>query len=68
MPFILVVCLGMVFCLTPDADTEMFGRAGMLGHGESIHAPGEASHGCLILPRWVRVQMAGEDRRLTVTA
>jgi hypothetical protein len=37
-----------VFRLIPKPGTEMFGRAGMLLHGDSISAPGTASHGCVI--------------------
>jgi len=40
--------------LTPYPANEMFGRAGFLIHGDSIHAPGTASQGCIILPRDIR--------------
>ena len=32
----------------PDAENQMFGRAGFLAHGDSIKNPGTASHGCII--------------------
>jgi hypothetical protein len=37
-----------VFRIVPKPGTEMFGRAGFLLHGDSISAPGTASHGCVI--------------------
>ena len=40
--------------LTPDPSNDMCGRSGFLIHGDSIAAPGTASHGCIILPRPVR--------------
>lgn len=43
-----------VIPLTPDPTNEMFGRSAFLVHGDSISAPGTASHGCIILPRMAR--------------
>jgi hypothetical protein len=43
-----------VLPLTPDDGNEMFGRGGFLIHGDSIHNPGTASLGCIVLPRLVR--------------
>ena len=40
--------------LTPEPGNEMCGRSGFLIHGDSIAAPGTASHGCIILPRPAR--------------
>lgn len=40
--------------IVPLPDTELFGRSGFFAHGDSIEHPGEASHGCIILPRPVR--------------
>lgn len=34
--------------------TDTFGRSGFLIHGDSIEHPGQASEGCIILPRSVR--------------
>ena len=57
-----------VIRLIPDAENEMFGRAGFLIHGDSVHDPGTASLGCLIFPRWVRIVMSqSPDNRLAVT-
>lgn len=44
------------FCLTltPDPKTNMYGRSGMLAHGDSREAPGCASKGCIILQRIIR--------------
>lgn len=43
-----------VLRLTPYATNEMHGRAGFLMHGDSITAPGSASLGCIIQPRFAR--------------
>jgi lipoprotein-anchoring transpeptidase ErfK/SrfK len=40
-----------VLPLTPDVGNKMYGRSAFLIHGDSIKAPGTASHGCIILPR-----------------
>lgn len=40
--------------LIPDPANEMFGRSGFLIHGDNIHLPGTASHGCIIQSRPVR--------------
>ena len=54
--------------LTPDPGTNTFGRTGLLIHADSIHHPGEASTGCIILPPPIRHDIAAStDRRLTVT-
>lgn len=53
--------------LTPDDDTDTFGRGGFLMHGDSLEHPGEASHGCIIMPRFVRQAVAASaDRSLQV--
>lgn len=41
--------------LEPDADNEMFDRSAFRIHGDSIQHPGEASLGCIVLPKAVRV-------------
>jgi hypothetical protein len=51
----------VVMALTPLAGTETFGRSGFLIHGDSKEHPGEASHGCIILARDVREQVASSD-------
>lgn len=43
-----------VLRLEPDEDTITFGRRGFLIHGDSFQHPGEASQGCIVLPREVR--------------
>lgn len=40
--------------LTPMRGTDPLGRSAFRIHGDSISAPGTASHGCIILPRSVR--------------
>lgn len=55
--------------LTPNDGTETFGRSGFLVHGDSIQHSGSASHGCIILNRHVREQIAGSgDNLLKVIA
>lgn len=57
-----------VLQLLPCNGTKTFGRAGFLMHGDNIKAPGEASLGCIIMPRWARVKVwESGDRSLTVT-
>ena len=46
-----------VLHLQPALGTNTFGRSGFLMHGDSIEAPGCASHGCIIMPRIVREQV-----------
>jgi len=43
-----------VMPLTPIAGTNTFNRDGFLIHGDSIAAPGTASHGCIILGKDIR--------------
>lgn len=58
-----------VLPLTPDGDNEMYGRGGFLIHGDSIGNPGNASQGCIILPKDVRVRVwESGDRLLRVVA
>lgn len=53
--------------LTPEAGTDTLGRSAFRIHGDSIDHPGEASHGCIILPRPVREQIWNSgDRDLVV--
>ena len=44
------------FCLRlrPCEGTDTHGRSGFLIHGDSLSAPGTASHGCIVLPRAIR--------------
>jgi type VI secretion system (T6SS) effector TldE1-like protein len=50
--------------LTPDAANDMCGRDGFLIHGDSIAEPGTASHGCIILNRLQREQIAASPIKL----
>jgi Protein of unknown function (DUF2778) len=47
-----------VMRLVPDAGNQMFGRSGFLIHGDSISAPGTASHGCVIEGHDIRETIA----------
>lgn len=56
-----------VFRLVPAESNEMFGRAGFLIHGDSISAPGTASHGCVIENHLIRMQiLESGDKELEV--
>lgn len=50
-----------VIRLMPHAGNEMHGRAGFLVHGDSVHAPGTASQGCIILGPGTRNTLAASD-------
>ena len=58
-----------VLGLTPDADTNTFGRADFLIHGDSEEHPGQASKGCIIAPPQVRTRIwqSGDTRLLVVS-
>lgn len=54
--------------LIPDDGNDMHGRSGFYMHGDTP-IPGNASKGCIIQPRPVRLECAqSEDRRLQVVA
>jgi Protein of unknown function (DUF2778) len=56
-----------VLRLTPEPETETFGRSGFLMHGDSKEHPGTASQGCIVVPRAVREQVwKSGDRDLKV--
>jgi fermentation-respiration switch protein FrsA (DUF1100 family) len=50
-----------VMHLVPEPATETYSRSGFLIHGDKIGEPGVASHGCIILPRAVRKQIAASN-------
>lgn len=53
--------------LDPFADNEMFGRSAFLIHGDNASLDHSASHGCIVLPRPARIEIASEgDQLLTV--
>ena len=55
--------------LEPALGTDTCGRSAFRIHGDSIRHPGQASHGCIILPRAVRERiMRSGDRDLLVVA
>lgn len=47
------------FPLKPFPGQAMFGRSGFYIHGDN--AAGDASRGCIILPRWMRQQIATQS-------
>jgi hypothetical protein len=54
--------------LEPAEGTVTFGRFGFLIHGDSATHPGEASKGCIVLPRKFREQVwESWDTELEVT-
>lgn len=57
----------LTIMLFPHPDNEMFGRGDFRIHGDSVKAPGTASHGCIIAPRAVREKIiSGTDKKLIV--
>jgi len=63
------VCGEYVLVLVPDAANEMFGRDGFRWHGDSIEHPGQASHGCIVSARPLRVSAwEGTDHNLQVVS
>ncbi len=58
-----------VMALLPKPGTETLGRSGFFIHGDSLAHPGEASHGCIVLPLTARLEISRSgDIDLTVTA
>lgn len=49
--------------LKPAPENDMCGRSGFYIHGDSIAAPGRASHGCIIMKRPDRERMAASGLR-----
>jgi hypothetical protein len=43
--------------LVPYPSNIMYGRSGFMIHGDNIHLPGTASHGCIIQQHETRVSM-----------
>jgi hypothetical protein len=59
------------FCLRlqPRPETQMYGRAGMLIHGDSVEHPGCASEGCFCVVRVARERVWNSgDRAVRVVA
>jgi len=50
--------------LEPAKETQTFGRSAFRIHGDSIHNPGNASHGCIILPRNIRTKIWNSGDKL----
>jgi hypothetical protein len=61
---------GMIVAhLTPAPETETYGRAGFMVHGDNKAANHTASEGCIVLWRLLReMMMASNDRVLIVVA
>ncbi len=58
-----------VLKLSPNPETETFGRSGFLMHGDSKEHPGTASQGCIVVPRTAREKVwTSGDRDLKVIA
>lgn len=49
----------LVARLTPDSDTQMFGRAGFMMHGDNAAMNHTASEGCIIAAHEIRLEVAG---------
>lgn len=55
--------------LSPEKGTETFGRTAFYIHGDSISDPGNASHGCIILPYPTRLRLTqSSDKLLQIVA
>jgi Protein of unknown function (DUF2778) len=55
--------------LEPDSSDVMYDRSGFFWHGDSIHDPGDASHGCIVSAYSTRKMVVESgDRRLQVIA
>ena len=62
-------CGPIAMRLTPSDDTNTFGRAGFLIHGDNAAMNHTASHGCIIVNKTVRLAIdAGSDKTLQVIA
>jgi hypothetical protein len=51
--------------LIPDSENEMYGRSGFFVHGDTIPS-GNASEGCIILPRFAREALKNSGERIQV--
>jgi hypothetical protein len=47
----------MTIILKPHPENKMYRRSGFLIHGDSMAKPGEASEGCIIIPRVERLRL-----------
>lgn len=50
------VCGEYVLVLVPDPANRMFGRSRFRWHGDSVESPGQASHGCIVSSRALRIE------------
>lgn len=50
--------------LIPVTGTETYGRGSFMVHGDSVQHPGSASHGCIIVNRPIREQIAASHEKL----
>ena len=49
--------------LIPSPENQMFGRGGFFIHGDTTPS-GNASEGCIIMPKIIRLRIYGSDDRL----
>lgn len=52
--------------LNPDPANDMLGRSAFMIHGDSASHPGQASEGCIILPRNAREAIAADPCRVLI--
>lgn len=58
-----------VLGLQPSLENRMFGRSAFLIHGDSVHAPGTASKGCIVISKMARMSIwMSHDHELIVVA
>jgi len=56
----------LAFPLMPQENTETYGRSGFFIHGDSLEHPGaeQASHGCIVMPRNIRLAILNSSDRV----
>jgi hypothetical protein len=54
----------LVMHLDPLPGTDTFGRSAFRIHGDSLEHPGQASHGCIIVPHDLRVHISQAHDRI----
>ena len=52
--------------LTPDKNNNMFGRDEFKIHGDDISSPGNASDGCIVMPRKVREKVNSSSDKILI--
>lgn len=56
----------LVANLVPTPGTDTFGRDGFMIHGDNTRGDKSASHGCIILPHWLREVLGSSSDRVFI--